>query len=46
MEKDFFDIEYVVNQSEEECWGDYYKNGEGTLKFQYGFLEDDWVDVV
>lgn len=39
---DYLEVKYVVNQSEREEKGNYYKNGEGKLKFATDLALDPW----
>ena len=43
--EDYFRIGYVVNDSEEDSRGEYYINGEGTLRLRSEQGVDDWVGV-
>lgn len=43
--EEYFKIGYVVNDSEEDSRGEYYINGEGTLRLISEYAPDDWVGV-
>ena len=42
-DSEFLEIQYVVNQSQRDLDGNFYKNGAGTLEFISDLPLDDWV---